>query len=82
VPIVAYWPGFVARCIILNFISLSSQIEHISVFGQYSNLFGDFYNNRRSAAKSYLRFTYSFVFLMLRNTIGDAIRTPLIGEAQ
>jgi hypothetical protein len=31
-----------------------------------AKLLGDFYNNRRSAAKSYPRFAYSFVFLMLR----------------
>jgi hypothetical protein len=31
-----------------------------------AKLIGDFYNNRRSAANSDLRFTYTFVSLMLR----------------
>jgi hypothetical protein len=31
-----------------------------------AKLLGNLYNNRRSAAKSYPRFAYSFVFLMLR----------------
>jgi hypothetical protein len=47
-----------------------------------AKLLGEFYNNRRTAANNYLRFAYSFVSVCCANTIGAAIRTPLIGEAQ
>jgi hypothetical protein len=55
----------------------------LNIFGfpvSTANLLGDFYNKRQSAANSFLRFSYSFVFLS--STIGPAIRTPPIGIAQ
>jgi hypothetical protein len=47
-----------------------------------SKLLGDFYNNRQSAANNFPRFAYSLIFLCCANTIGPAIHTPPIGEAQ
>jgi hypothetical protein len=48
-----------------------------------AKLLGDFYNNRRSALRIVIRASpiLSFSFCCT-NTIGAAIRTPLIGEAQ
>jgi hypothetical protein len=47
-----------------------------------AKLIGELYNNRRSASHGCPRFAYSFVFLMLANTIGAEIRAPLIGKVQ
>jgi hypothetical protein len=48
-----------------------------------AKLLGDFYNNRLSTAKIVIRASPILLFsLYCANTIGAAIRTPLIGEAQ
>ncbi len=66
-PIVAYWPGTVALGIILIFFFRRRLVLHIFPFPvSTEKIFGDFYNNRRSAANSFPRLAYSFVVLMLR----------------
>jgi hypothetical protein len=47
-----------------------------------AKLICEFYNNRRSAVNQCPRFAYSLCSLCCTNTIGAAIRSPLIGEAQ
>ncbi len=42
------------------------RIEHNSISGHYSELIGEFYNNRRSVAHRCSGFAYSFASLMLR----------------
>jgi hypothetical protein len=65
---VHYFDLLLRRCLALNI--------HTSVSGHYSEI------NRRSAALGCPRFAYSFLSLMLANTICTAIRAPLIGEAE
>jgi hypothetical protein len=65
--IVAFWPGTVELGIILIFFFCRRLVLNIFLFPvSTAKLFGDFYNNRQSAANSYPYFAYSFVFLMLR----------------
>jgi hypothetical protein len=78
-PFAGYWPGTWCWALFKIFSSPSSLIEHISVSGQ---LIGAFCNNRRRAVNRCCAAPILLFPLCCATTIGPAIRTLPIGEAQ